>query len=183
MTPATYHSVPESPVGYPGRLRIEQAERLQLVRGTPMIRPGLRQYPTVEAWRRSRERRRQDPSACSTPGCRFRRHTSGVLYEDLTDDGGIVEYLCCWRCRLSGGEAHGEMCEFLRLPHPGPVMWESFELPPHPGPPPPGPVLHEHDSAGGDSAGHGAGFIQFRNGRGPGSRDLAGDRDSVTSQL
>ena len=36
------------------------------------------------------------------------------------------------------------MCEFLELPHPGPVMWESFELPPHPGPPPPGPVLHEH---------------------------------------
>ena len=144
MMPATYHSVPESPVGYLGRLRVEQAERLQLVHGTPMIRPGVWQYPTVEAWRRSRERRRQDPSACSTPGCRFRRHTSGVLYEDLTDDGGIVEYLCCWRCRLFGGEAHGEMCEFLRLPHPGPVMWESFELPPHPGPPPPGPVLHEH---------------------------------------
>ena len=105
-----------------------------------MIRPGLRQYPAVEASRRSRERRRQDPSACSTPGCRFRRHTSGVLYEDLTDDGGIVEYLCCWRCRLSGGVAHGEMCEFLELPPPGPVMWESLELPPHPGLLPPGPI-------------------------------------------
>ena len=67
-----------------------------------------------------------------------------VLYEDLTDDGGIVEYLCCWRCRLFGGVAHGEMCAFLELPPPGPVMSESLELPPHPGPPPPGPVLHEH---------------------------------------
>ena len=36
------------------------------------------------------------------------------------------------------------MCEFLELPHPRPVMWESLELPPHPGPPPPWPVLHEH---------------------------------------
>ena len=36
------------------------------------------------------------------------------------------------------------MCEFLELPHPGPVMWESFELPPHPGPPPSWPVLHEN---------------------------------------
>ena len=46
------------------------------------------------------------------------------------------------------------MCEFLELPPPGPVLYEtsaevalmrkSLELPPHPGPPPPGPVLHEH---------------------------------------
>ena len=141
---ATFHTVGPNPKSLVGQVDCLRAERFPRDRGMTEIRSGFRQYPTVEAWRRSRERRRQDPSACSTPGCRFRRHTSGVLYEDLTDDGGIVEYLCCWRCKLSGGKAHGEMCEFLRLPHPGPVMWESFELPPHPGPPPPGPVLHEH---------------------------------------
>ena len=145
MMPATVHSVPECPVCYFGCLRAERLQRVRGIQSSETIRPGFRQDPTVEAWRRSRERRRQDPSACSTPGCRFKRHTSGVLYEDLTDDGGIVEYLCCWRCRLSAGVAHGEICEFLELPLPGPVMmWESLELPPHPGHPPPWPVLHEH---------------------------------------
>ena len=41
---------------------------------------------------------------------------NGTLYEDLSDDGGRVEFLCCWRCRLSGGVAHGEMCEVVELP-------------------------------------------------------------------
>ena len=111
MGPITVGRVSQAQVVY-----VVVAQALATRSRSPERRQPLRQYATVAAWRRSRERRRLNQTACSTPGCRFRRHMNGTLYEDLSDDGGRVEFLCCWRCRLFGGVAHGEMCEVVELP-------------------------------------------------------------------